>query len=288
MFDLLRLPWWQHQHIWTAFVREVGFAALIALLILLLVERASKSEQNRLTREFLKLISTDVLHATLGVPTNISIARSVITNILAAPVLRPRLDYTVVIDRLNVPSDRCVLNIMTSYQLRNVSNRPISWPIRIAIPRLIDETTAAVNKINSWRIGERSLSESEIQEAANRDDPSRIIYTHHYVLNANDTLSVAVSYTLLKHVEDVEILTLTIPTQDITITIDNQRDDLVWNIQSRLNALMQRIDVPREDPPWSRARAVFKIDEPILPYQGVTVWWTRKIGVDKPKETQAF
>jgi len=164
-------PWYRSSSVAAAFLREVGFAFLIALAITILVERTARAEQLHATKSMLTEVSGHVLHAVLRVRTPDSIVRQIMGSVFASHIVRHDLRLTMALTRMSDEyekfRDRCVeLRINSSYALENVSGNDVESEIKLFIPTPSFPELRGAASVENVSLGGRQLSDREIEEGA--------------------------------------------------------------------------------------------------------------------------
>lgn len=267
--------WYQNHHVLINVLHDIGFAALIALLIFILVERASRLEQRHSADDFIHRISTNVLEAAYGIKSDPDIVRHVITNILAAPVIRSGMRQTFTLE--SFPTDKAIagyiiMRVASFYELKNVSGGTVEWPIRVFLPKTkypeLDELVYVV----ACSIDERALNQGEINDALKVNENYEKCYSWDCTMSADKTANVAITYQVVKEISDNESWTTLLTTRNSEVVIDNRIPGIYWSLNPRTSARIIPVDAPTRRP-WGEVRILFRIVDPMLAHQGFTIWW---------------
>ena len=272
--------WYSRQATWAAFMREVGFAALIALVIGVLVERASRVKQAQTAHALLMTVSRNVFGAVLGSHVPASISQHVLGSIFSAPMIRHQLRLTFTV--MNLPeghgdrsSDCVLLRLSTSYELENVSGVTADHRIRLYYPIPSYPGLCELAKIESVSIDDQLLPTEELESGndavPNTDYERRSEWP--VSVGKERRVRVTTSHILVKEFSDSEIWSSLLPTAPpVEVTVDMQVQGLVWNVDSHHSGKLRAIDdVP--DGPRGLGQVTFRCNEALLPFQGVNLWW---------------
>jgi hypothetical protein len=161
--------WYHNWHVLIDVLHEIGFAALIALLILNLVERVSKLEQSRSADALLLRVSQNVLEASYGIGMKTEIVRHVIRHILAVPVIRTQMRQTFVLENVSLEdknlTDYIILKVTSSYKLLNVSGGTVQWPIQVILPKTKYANLNTFAIVMACAIADTAMNKDQIQAA---------------------------------------------------------------------------------------------------------------------------
>jgi hypothetical protein len=274
---LYSVVWYKNPHVLIDVLHEIGFAALIALLIFVLVERASKLEQENSANIFMQRISRGVLEAAYGIRTNPGIVRHVITNVLATPILRTDMRQTLTLDAIkddggDAMRDHLLLRVTSGYEIQNVSGGVVDWPITIALPRINSEKFNKLMSVTFCSIGGQRLTQSEIDAAEEQGVNWEKRFRWVRQIESNSSLSIDMHYDLVKEISDNEPWTSLLTTEKMEVVVDNRLSDVYWSLTPRTSAKIVVVDAPNVIP-WGKCKVTFRTTDPLLAFQGYTVWW---------------
>jgi hypothetical protein len=268
--------WYENRHVLINILHEIGFASLIALLIFILVERAAKLEQHRSADELLRRVSQNVLEASFGIRANPDIVRHVITHILAAPVIRTGMRQTFTLEALPTElsglQNYIVMRVASSYEIENVSGGTIQWPVRVLLPKTRYSDLDELVCVTACSIAEKGMTQGEIQAGYDESENWEKRYSWVWTLEKNQSLNIAINYQAVKEISDNEAWTNLLNTQNMEVVVDNRIPGLYWSLTPRTSAKIIPVDAPTARP-WGEGRILFRVVEPMLAYQGFTIWW---------------
>jgi hypothetical protein len=277
----LTAVWYANVQVWIEISREIGFASLIALLIFILVDRASKLEQRRSADSLMTRVAQNMLEAAYGVQTSPSIVKHVISEILTAPMIRKNMIQLYTIQSLpnsysSYSDNYIVLEISSSYQLVNVSAGSVEWPIQIYLPRPRLRALDSLVAVTSCSIGGKVLSEEEIRQGQGVEQPSERHYIWNQQIEKDGLCRVDLSYRVVKEISDNEIWTSLLTTEGLDVVIDNRIPEIYWSFTPRTTSKIVQIGGDRQEP-WRDCRITFRATDPLLAFQALTIWW-RPVG----------
>ena len=287
--------YWKSPHVWNGVVREIGFACLIALLIIIFVEASSRQRQENAALSFLERerqraselreeLGRDVFRAVYCRETPASLVDGVIDQVLSCNVVRTyhRSDYKLL--ELDVAADEnkdkryVCLQIHGEYVVKNISRDTITVPIGIGFPTPGPMNLKKYAKITSVKIGGIELNEHEIREGdfAAEDDSDKIRFMWKRKLAAGNQLEVMYTAQLVKERSDNEVWTSLFPSTGMELSLTVEVDDLEFDARSLSSKDVERLIGTRASNEMNK----WRLNGPILPHQSIIVWWRPKTGVE--------
>jgi len=277
-----------------AVLREVGFASFIALVIGILVELSARQKHVRESNEILRRasvkveetinrVSNGVFEAVLGVNLPPVIVEHALNTIFRVSAVRRRhgLSYTLKPLPDGYPDKypgHLLLEVTSKYELINITGRDVHHEIRAILPLCAVPGLRPLCKVTSFAINDQTLSEKQVSDGQSEDaGPNNISYLWTETLRANVPLSVVVTYSIIKEKSDSEVFTILLPTEEVDLAVDVQVRGLDWEAESQHGGKLILLGAKK---PLGRHDYISR--QPILPHQGISVWWRPIIETPAP------
>jgi hypothetical protein len=265
------------------FFKELGFAGLIAVIIIITVEHFNRRRQRFEMENLSSAILKDVYKAVYQKYIPPPVFEQVDNCLMKANVYRDNYKVTYTLhdmpkqeDTDSGPKDgtngshlgHLLCEVHTSYRLQNLAPRQIVHPIQIDLERPIEDALAPFCRILSIKIDDRSLSAKEITDHTT-DDGSQIKFKYECEIPRDRSIFVRTRAELVKRDTDVEIYGSYLPSDGIDLTVDTAGK----NIDVRAHAFHPE-SLECCDPP-SRYTKAWRLTSGIFPYQALVFWWKR-------------
>ncbi len=165
----------------------------------------------------------------------------------------------------------------SDYILENITGSEHPHEVKSMHPLPAEKALRGYAGIKSVSIGDSSLNAEQIKEGIDRipDTDYEKCASWPVQIGTDRPLLVKTRAHLIKEKSDNEVWSSLLPTISLEVIVDMQLDDLSWNINSLHSGNLKAIDGPDEGP-RGREKTTFRTQNPVLPYQGVLVWWRPK------------
>ena len=274
--------WWR---VFGFFVRmlaqlsvEVGFAFLIALILGIVIERAARIAQQGSIDRAISAIAQDVLRETYAVTTPRQIVSLAISSVFEVPIIRREHKMVLTIKPIDEIVDgetirQKLLVVESDALLENTSGRAVTHEIRLQLPTRLEEPLRDMAKLTGGLIGTRYLDEAYIKEGD--EGALDTVYERKYLwkceLRAGESVRVIFNYQVVKDDSDNEVWTSLLPSFGPEVVVDMQCPDLEWGLDGLFSGAFRELDGKTGARRAGRSR--FIAPAPLLPYQGLVVWW---------------
>lgn len=270
--------WFYSTHTWSSFVRELGFAAFIAFVIMVTVEEINKKRQMADFRAERKALKRDVFAAVFGVGLPENVRHAVTRNVLGQRFYRTdsTCDYEILpreFETANGGKKKGVLlKVYTSFTVKNVSHELADYDYAVFVekPQLsgLKEPLREVN-IDSLIIDGVALSKAEIDEAdAKAPDDSAKRLARKITLRSGQQVKINSSFTAVRGFDDSELWITMLPN-------DGMKMSARFPVGVKSFGAVALNSTPLAVTQNSPATGYFawELRNTALPYQGIMLWW---------------
>ena len=268
-------------------LRELGFAAFIAWLIAITIERVARNREASSFERYRHEIATtaeqsrrdiavDVFKAAIG-----SFAPAVVRDIALQTILlsltsraNMTLSFKLMPLQDSYPADLRNHYIRFeqafTYDVRNESSSMINHTIDVFRPKCPIDALRDEHRLCSVVISARELDDSEIKlgAAAIPDTDGETRYRWLRQLAGGETLRVSVRHVMIKEISDNEVWTSLISTVGLSLDINIEVFNLHWGVDPLFHGEIKPVGRMAESGLTS-----FVIRDALLPYQGFIFWW---------------
>lgn len=281
--DPIFLPWYENWRTLGFGLRDLGFASFIALILAIVIERGTRERLQESIDQALKLVIADVTQAAFGVQQPRAIVKHVVAEVLSAPINRSnlRLQFTI----KNIPEDLeeekqiekgrfRILEVRTQYDLHNASGVAVEHMVRALLPVPGLAKLRDLARVIGGKIGPDFLNDPTIKKGDEAIDDTDIDRRYAWPIRVEPGASVhvVISYQVVKEKSDNEIWTSLLPSSELEVAVVMLCDDLEWNVDPRHSGMLEPEDKAHVGP-RRLGQAIFSNRAPLLPFQGVTVFW---------------
>ncbi|MGD2116936.1 MAG: hypothetical protein PVG66_01135 [Chromatiales bacterium] len=272
---------------WINLLKEIGFASLIALVLIVANEITSHNRHMASALRIQRIISNNVFKGIFGINTPESIVDEAITTVFRAPILRR--DVEIQIHCQNLPSEldeyvgrHMLVEIYMTYEIENTSVSTLSDYIPLTYDSYEEEILDNLCGIEYAVIGDKEYSTlEEIRKCLLDMDQNDCLERKHlfpYRLDPNSKLHVAFRYKVIKEVGDSELWTNVYPTLGARISIEMPQDDKIYEYGVRAR---HRENIE----PMKGTTNTWHLTSPLLPFQAVSIWWRPKISINSSTQS---
>jgi len=265
-------------------ITEVGIAGFIAFLLAATVERLSSHEILTLTHEHGRQVSQDVFKYVFGYDVSPEIRRVIYEDILQIPLLRKNSAVKVTLDilPLSAPSNRCVrVKREYSYAVQNLTSKTRQHTIYLPPGKLkIADPTSESKHLsvivtgsgNDIRLTEEELKRRQDERGLGEPIPIDI------QIKNDEPAKVTIETQWERFLEGGHMhFIVNTHTIGLDLFVEVPKNDLVVGAECfESNVLM---DMSEGLEPGNYH---WRMDKPLLPYQGLYVTWAKRDGPAKP------
>lgn len=267
---------------------EIGFALIIAFAVAQMIESQSRKDYDRFTQEKAKLLSQNVFGYLYSVKFPKEAFIVLEKYLFSKPIIKTyqKLDYELVLPEI-APGwikMRCELD----YALKNLSEKSERHKIRFYFSKVTtpDEPEVSGIGLQSLMVGETSISPDkfdELDQAAD-DEVGQHKFEYECDIAPNEELTVRVVFTQLKRVSDNDLFQSgsVCNSLELKLRYDPTQFDVYVEPVHPGNEFSREIR-----PNGGDHCHVVRIDQPLLPKNGVFMWWNRRTHPPAPTATGA-
>lgn len=268
---------WDHHHqvhpsmeyLYT-FLRELGFAFIIAWALTMGIERTSRDRHNKHFQNQLDIIKRNVFEAVYCTRQDPSVVQMLETEILGHPFFRTQYEVEFVMDYIDMSGERVLrADIKVRYRMNNVTNKDQDAIFRAVIEKPYSKALADEAVMKSLTIDGKQLSAAEIKQSndALADTPDFRRYSRPFLVKANSYSDVVAEYTVIKYCRDNMVWQVFDPCDSFKLTVFHPIDLIIYGdvIHS----------FPGEKSGGGLNDKIFnlRISRPLFPNNGVQFWW---------------
>ncbi len=294
----LGLHWWtktpatskEEDSLLNFVLKEVGFAGLVAFILNLSIEwvnrkRHAGHQESLLARleikheqtsaKLLKDVNEHLFKTIYERNIDPSVFQQVEEHLLRAKVMRKEFIASFKITRFSKPGDKLAeryvrIDFCNSYRIFNLTDKPIEVDVAKAI---VDVTPNFKEDCYFKRVtlGAEELNRGALKEAdCIKEMPNRNFITLHVkrTIPPADSLPVTVEYTKLAPLDYSEIVLTTVPMDGLMLEISDPEETFTTEALS-LHPESENLLTP----PDQKHLRKWKIDQAILPGQGIVMLW---------------
>ncbi|WP_019676560.1 hypothetical protein [Arsukibacterium perlucidum] len=263
--------------------KEFGIAAIIASFLGFSVEKFSRAKQHQEQAEFRKQVSENVLSAVFEKIIPPAIYKEIKSTVMEQTLVKKNAHLTYdlqslpdeVIKKLGLSTEDAAnivfCNIETRHVIENLSENPdVSYVIKCGVSCDLDGLFGEYLEISSVEIEGKKLSQDDLNEFAKpAKDGGVIELKYPRPLAGEEKISVIVHSRTIKRLEDTEVWTTMVPTENMTLEVIHEGNLCIGanaNHSKKLKAISLNPSIPK---------AVFELHHGVLPHQGITFWWRK-------------
>lgn len=274
---------------WVAFLKEGGFALIIAWAISYFIDYRAKLREIEEQIKLRDAMNRNVIQGVFNLLHEREYVKSVVEKSLLPPIARNRLVVNYKIDPLTAEEEKTLQVAKGRFvkftqrldcEFENVSPKTVKHMVNAGV--FVRSGELAKNTgLKSIRISGKQLSDSEIRSAETLTDGYKR-YSWERTLKSKGKLAVDVVVVSFKELSDTEVLGCFHPTYGgVELSVHNNVPDIVTFGIRNLTATEERLafkDDARE--------ARWSIDGPVLPNESIVFWWRSNEDDGVPRGTR--
>lgn len=258
------------------FLKEVGYAGLISIIVIFTIEKFSRESHKVAAEKIANDMITNLFHAVYKRYIPDAVFSEVEKCLMHSNVFRRRheVNYTIksIKDGDGDGVGDCNKHVkcwaQSSYILENVSNQDIEHTVLLKLERPIEAKWDEQCKILSVTINDTEISEADVISCTSKDDV-HVIFSRKVTIPAKGNLKVASSSTLLKQKTDSEIWASRLPSDGFRLTISMPSQDI--SVSASALHFEKLVPILNNDVTKS-----WELNHGIFPFQSVIFWWHSK------------
>lgn len=247
----------------TSLLHELGFAAIVALILTFTIERFSRERHAAEVKELTAGINRDLFHAVYGRHLPPGVFTEVERLLLAQRAHRSKLhvEYEF-FDRPGRSTFVCKLRV--SYELFNPSSEPVRCSVGMFVESPSDGRDTELCQVTDVTLGKQKLARVEIDGVTTKGRFA-VVFDKDVELGAGERLEVDIHGQLVKNVIDTELWTSQMPCDGLRLTV---RMPPGMNFEARSIHSQPLRELHSE-----QTMKVWRIDGGLIPQQGIAFWW---------------
>ncbi|MDR3448199.1 MAG: hypothetical protein P4M15_00345 [Alphaproteobacteria bacterium] len=267
--------WFMSGTVVVGFMRELGFASLIALLIVVFVEHESRQRQEEAANRMINDVSQSVFAAVLGKRLPKSLTDETFFTVLDCSIIREYLRLNLIFDDIIddsglVIDDFVKIHVSNIFTIKNYTDSTVkNHEIRMGYPKTPSEKYKSIVELHEVCIGS-PLTPDAIKKGydniADREDMLRYLWRRD--IPAKGSLEVRVSYTLVKERSSNEVWRTLLPTLYTQFDITMNCRDLEFGAHA-----LHRTELEKTTGQGNTGFHSWNLATAMLPHQAILVWW---------------
>lgn len=263
---------------WISVLKELGFACLIAFSAAWAIDKAAREEFRAEVDEKIQQVQDNVFLATFGRDVNRKVIDELDELVLRSDFSRTeyRADYSLsIIGDDSLPDSLkgrlfYLLESTTIYRIKNISGSKKVFPLKMSLEYPVFSGLEVYTDIKSVKVNSIELTEPERKKAdASAEDSVDFKYfKYNRELEPGQSLLVETVMTTVKFPNDNEIWRSIYPSDRMSLTVRVPETVRTCRAHS-----LHRSDVVDEAGADGRSVFRWRLDEGILPHQGIVFWW---------------
>jgi hypothetical protein len=258
------------------FIREVGFALVVAVIIWTVFEYFARAENDAMWKERTEELSENIfygLHRRRLPRAYFNLANEVV---LSPVFVRTGWQIHYLLrDANDVPF--VIVSCTTRYEITNITDEIQAFPLQISLPNPMHSSMkdkVGVSSLLLWQSGKRQEPDLREAQRAFRDqiqgDSAQVPFSAGSVeILPQDKVEVAFTFTLVKYPSDSEILRGPYPSDSLQVFIVDHGPS-----KRQLGGHSIHPDpLERVSPTGSGDAYQFRINRYLLPHHGVVIFW---------------
>jgi hypothetical protein len=266
------------QPILEAIFKNVGIAFFAAYVIASLIEPQSRKNlefmyDNSLKRhrkdaqDSMDQLATNVLSAVYKRDIPDQVFHQVEKTIIQSNFVRSDFEVSYGIEYLDDKREYVACITHASFTIENISREDLNYDFAVEIEAPCREEFESVTTVETMEYGDQKLSEEQLSEANQKAENTEAFkkYAHAVPIKAGKSETFSVKYKMVKYSRDNESFRSLITSQGVKFRVTAPDDIKIHAVAQHPSSLVD------EGKLGSTYR--WKMQEVMLPYQGVVLWW---------------
>jgi hypothetical protein len=266
-------------HTWVGFLNELGFAFLIALVIIIGIEQWSRNEFNRTVSIKINDIQNNVFRSTFSRNIPKSLIDEVDNLVLRADFVRQnhrstyrmRLVNAKQINKNANDTRAIIASVNTSYKVKNVSGVRKDFPVRVELEKSPIEGLEGSVSIQEIAIRGNPITENNLRKA-DEDAPDGFSFRkfEHVIsgINPGEEVEVACKFQIVMRTTGTEVWRSLLPSDGMTLVVY-----LPPGAKNFDAFALHRAELTRRLSDEESGYHEWVLDQAVLPHQGIAFRW---------------
>jgi hypothetical protein len=263
----------------SAFLKELGFACIIGFFISVIIERAARKEEVLLFDRYVKESGRNVLKAVYGHNISNELFGFIVKHVLSIDFVRSEilLTFDLKISKDEIRGEYVNLKVRSESTIVNISPEDKTYEGWLSVEKTHAPRSEEINAIEYIRVVPNDAKlkvGTEYQEVERLRNKSYSIQA-----TPNKPFRLHVSVVVSKLTTDNNVWRSTLVTQRGRITINYPPEALEVNFDL-LHAEFDSV----KDAFRSPGEIVIAVERPLLPHNGIMLWWSKREKVEDKKD----
>ena len=270
-------------------VSEIGIAGIVAIIIVLTIERYTRASHQRESQRLISTINRNIFYAVFQKYIPEEVFTEVKNALIKSDVTRS--DYTIIYE-LKLPrdvehlrsdqnaKDYLFCEIESGYVIKNITDKPIQTEIKMELENSLNPFLKSYMKVLSLEIGGKEKKGVELDGTNNsvkgnagdvyfiKRTKTHLVMTYLLSMKAKESISVKTCAQTIKRSEDQEVWSSRIPSTGLVIKVKAPK---IIDLSAKANH--SNPFPPTPDTTDRNGYAVWNLNHGIFPYQSIVLWW---------------
>jgi hypothetical protein len=257
-----------HHLIGTAIV-EMGVALLIAVIVILTIERSQRKHQDSFIETYMQKISKQLFNAAYSKLIPDVVLNEFIECLSKADIIRRDHEIHYSISPCQDKQGYVICKAVSSYTFENITAEDIDQKITMFLEKPLDPNLFDLCKVLSLTVNDKAYDHKEIESKTTANEENFLFESIERIPRSG-SIKVIAKAQLIKQIDDSENWELKHPSDGIRITLKCDPSlKLKLHARSRhSNALKEKLSEDYEK--------TWELKHGILPHQSIAIWWSKK------------
>ena len=262
---------------WSHFVSEMGTAMVIAIIIVVTVERVTRKQHKLAADKLIHNINDNLFHAVYDRYIPDVVFAEVDKCLLQSDVYRTNYEVYYSITNWEKDEDdkrdhcshvKC--NTVTKYTLENITCSDIEHVVMVGFELPIDSAWHDDVKVLKVSIDGEYLSEEAVKTHSDSSDGIQLIFRYPKRIPKGGKANIRIEAQLVKRHTDMEVWASTIPSDGLKLMVSTPDQDIDLCAHANHSENLDLIMTDNGIKTW-------ELKYGILPHQSVSFWWSKKV-----------
>lgn len=270
------------------FLKEIGFAAIIAYFVTVGIEAYQRDSHNKHVSEQIDIIKQNVFEAVYKTRQDAELIALLEQEVFRKSFSRTGYDLQMNMEFVDCDRDKnsdsmLRIDVTSSFYVTNRSSTPSMFHFSTFLERPFDEELDHKALLHYLKVGPHVLTKDEIDKAdkalADTKDFRRYQWLHE--IKPNEKVFLVAKYTIFKRARDAMVWQVTDPCDGLKLAISHPKDIVIYG--DAVHPCQDCAEKSGGEP--DDKLFDMRIDLPLLPKNGIQVWWTLFKNIPEPKVT---
>jgi hypothetical protein len=264
---------------WIHFVREIGFACFIALVVGVFIERSARHEQAMEAVRRDDRLAESVFRGVFANDLPRALVDLAVDRILKAKIIRlsHKNTYTLMPGECTLQNGESLkyieFKVSSAYEVKNVSNETTRFDIQLSFPRPADARLAQKAKLSSLIVNGKPMTQVELDagDMAVDDSEFDMRFRWERTLGPSEIIDVRSEYTMIKERSDSELWVSVLPSIKMELSLNVHVPDLEFGVRPVHAGRLRKVSGQGD-----QGHHAWEVDGACMSHQGMHVWWRPK------------